>query len=82
MQRNRRKQQTLEIFSRRPILTPGEYAVEAGFYPARAAWSYLRRLYLMRYLNRSRDRRGRLQYRLSPAGARRLLALHRGEFAW
>lgn len=78
MERNRRKLQTLEIFTRWPELRPGDYAVEARFYPIRAAWSYLRKLQRMNLLNRRRDFRGRLVYRLSKRGAAYLLWVRRG----
>ena len=71
---NARKRQTLEIFSDHGAgLRHPEYAAEAGFYPARAAFSYLLRLHRFALLERRRDFRDRILYRLSPAGARWLL---------
>lgn len=80
MKYNERKHQTLEIFSRYRYLRPGEYAVEAKFFPTFAAWSYLLRLHRFRYLNRGRNFRGQVVYSLGKKGAERLLFLRRGEW--
>src|SRR2546423_346622 len=73
MQFNERKMQALEIFTHHEELRPPEWAVVAGFYPARASFSYLLRLHRMGLLRRQRDYRRRLVYQLSPHGARWLL---------
>jgi len=69
---NARKRQALEIFQNRGWLNPPAWAVLAGFWPARAAYSYFLRLYRWGLLERRRDARGLLLYRLSAKGARRL----------
>lgn len=73
MQFNERKMQALEIFTHYNELRPRDWAVVAGFYPARASFSYLLRLHRMGLLRRARDYRDRIVYRLSPHGARWLL---------
>jgi len=61
------------LFVQHKALRPGEYAALAGFYPARAAWSYLKRLARAGKLHRRRDWKGRLLYSLSRDGAQWLL---------
>lgn len=80
MRRNERKHQALEIFSRHRYMRPEEYAVEAKFFPTKAAWTYLLRLHRWNFLNRGRDAKGRIVYSLSRPGARRLMAVRRGEW--
>lgn len=72
--------QTLQFFSERDVATPPEYARAVGHYPIRAAYTWLLRL-RVRYawLRRGRDFRGRLTYRLTREGAKRLLYLKTGE---
>lgn len=72
MKTNFRKRQTLEIFSRRGWLAPPAFAVLARFYPIRAAYTYLLRLHRFGLLRRAVDRGGRLAYRISARGRRRL----------
>jgi hypothetical protein len=69
---NERKLQTLAIFQRYGLLSPRTWAVLAGFYPTRAAYSYLGRLHRFGLLHRQRDVRGLVLYRLSDKGSRRL----------
>ena len=79
MRFNARKRQCFEIFATHGAgLRPIEWAIEARFYPTRAAFSYLKRLYDWGYLQRRRDFRGRILYRLSPRGAWWLLS-HKNE---
>lgn len=73
MRYNQRKVQGLEAFASRGDLRPEEWAVACRFYPLRASFSYLVRLYRWGYLLRHRDFRGRILYRLSPRGALWLL---------
>lgn len=75
---NRRKMQGLEVFAKYGTLRPVDWAVQTRFYPIRSSYSYLLRLHRFRYLNRGRDWRGRIVYRLSPKGARWLLKYARG----
>ena len=79
MRYNARKRQVLEIFATRGAgLRPQDLAVEAGIYPTRVAYPYLKRLYGWGYLYRQRDFRGRVLYLLSPRGAWWLLK-HKNE---
>jgi hypothetical protein len=73
---NKLKKHTLEIFERHGgWLTPPEWAVLAGFYPVRAAYSYLKRLYSFGLLERKEDIGACVLYRLSERGRRRLFWL-------
>ena len=74
---NERKLQALAIFQRCGLLSPPAWAVLAGFYPTRAAYSYLCRLHRFGLLNRQRDLRGLLLYGLSEKGSQRLCWLQR-----
>ena len=69
---NKLKLQTLSIFERRGALSPTAWAILARFYPIRASYSYLVRLYRFGLLHRGRDARGHVAYRLSARGRRRL----------
>lgn len=69
---NALKRHALGIFENRGWLSPPAWAVLAGFYPVRAAYSYLRRLHRWNLLDRTLDGRGLLLYRLSPRGGERL----------
>jgi hypothetical protein len=69
---NKLKKQALEIFERHGgWLTPPQWAVLAGFYPVRAAYSYLIRLFRFGLLER-RISGGGVSYRLSEKGKARL----------
>jgi len=74
------KRHTLQVFVERggDWLAPPAWAVLAGFYPVRAAWTYLLRLHRFGLLRRGRDARGLILYRLSARGARRLAWLQSG----
>jgi hypothetical protein len=74
---NSLKWRALSVFENRGWLSPPAWAVLAGFYPVRASYSYLKRLFTWKLLERSLDRRGLLLYRLSPRGADRLAWLRR-----
>lgn len=69
---NELKVRALAIFESRGRLSPSEWAVRARFFPIRASYSYLVRLYRFGLLRRSRDARGRIAYSLSARGRRRL----------
>ena len=69
---NSLKQKALAVLEDRGWVSPPAWAVLAGFYPVRAAYSYLKRLHKWRLLERSLDGRGLLLYRLSMRGAERL----------
>jgi hypothetical protein len=70
---NRLKRRALRTFARAGgWLDVPSWAASAGVYPVRAAYTYLRRLYGYGLLHRGRDARGRLVYRLSRRGRRRL----------
>jgi hypothetical protein len=69
---NSLKQHALSTFENRGWLSPPAWAVLAGFYPVRAAYTYLKRLHRWKLLERSLDRRGLLLYRISDRGAQRL----------
>jgi len=75
---NSLKKRTLQVFDRAGgWLDVQAFAARGGFYPMRAAYSYLRRLWRYGLLDRARDRRGRLVYRLSRRGWERLRWLSR-----
>jgi hypothetical protein len=69
---NSLKRRALAAFEDRGWLSPPAWAVLASFYPIRASYSYLKRLFMWKLLERSLDRRGLLLYRLSSRGAARL----------
>lgn len=73
---NARKRQALEVFVR-GSLSPSRWAILAGFYPVRAAYSYLSRLWRWGLLQRNVDARGMIIYQLSEKGHRRLAWLER-----
>jgi hypothetical protein len=77
---NALKLRALTAFENRDWLSPRSWAVAAGFTPARAAYSYLNRLYRWQLLERGFDQSGLSYYRLSERGADRLEWL-RGKFA-
>ena len=70
---NQLKKRALEIFAGHGgWLSPREWAVLAGFYPVRAAYSYLLRLHRFGLLERSGNSKGLVLYRLSERGRERL----------
>ncbi len=69
---NQLKVHALAAFEKRGWLSPAAWAVLSGVYPLRAAYTYLKRLWRWRLLERMLDRRGLLLYRLSQKGQKRL----------
>jgi hypothetical protein len=70
---NKLKKRALEIFERHgDWLSPPEWAVSAGFYPVRAAYSYLLRLHRFGLLERYCSEGGTVAYKLSVRGRSRL----------
>jgi len=66
------KKRALQVFAREGgWLDPPAWASRAGFYPVRAAYSYLLRLHRQGLLSRRRDARARIIYRITPRGRRR-----------
>jgi hypothetical protein len=53
-------------------LSPPAWAVLVGYYPVRAAYTYIKRLWSWKLLERRLDRRGLLLYRISERGQARL----------
>jgi DNA-binding IclR family transcriptional regulator len=53
-------------------LRPNEAAERLNFYPARAAWTYFKRLWSFGLLERRSRGRGSLEYRISELGKKRL----------
>jgi len=49
-------------------LSPAAWAVLVGYYPVRASYTYLKRLWRWKLLERQLDRRGLLLYRISDRG--------------
>jgi hypothetical protein len=74
---NELKWRALGAFENRGWLSPPVWAVLVGFRPIRAAYSYLKRLHHWRLLERGRNRRGLLLYRISKRGQKRLAWLRR-----
>jgi len=73
---NRLKKRALEVFERHGgSLRPPEWAVLAGFYPIRAAYSYLLRLHRFGLLDRHCPSTGGILYQLSSRGRSRLVWL-------
>jgi hypothetical protein len=70
---NERKHETLKYFSRREWIRPAQWAIDAGVYPIRRSYTYLKRLHRWSLLERGHDFTGHVVYRLSPRGARWLL---------
>jgi hypothetical protein len=69
---NRLKKHALEVFERHGgWLSPPVWAVQAGFYPIRAAYTYLLRLHRFGLLERGHTGRS-IVYQLSRRGQRRL----------
>jgi hypothetical protein len=70
---NQMKLRALAAFEDGGWLSPPAWAVLAGCYPARAAYTYIKRhLWRWKLVDRSLDRRGLLLYRLNRKGAERL----------
>lgn len=69
---NQMKLQALTAFEGRGWLSPPEWAVLAGYYPVRAAYTYVKRLSNWKLVERQLDRQGFLLYRISERGQARL----------
>jgi hypothetical protein len=78
---NSLKRHALAVFENRGWLSPAAWAALAKVYPVRSAYSYLKHLHRWKLLERARDYRGLLLYRLSPRGAQRLAWLRRQQTA-
>jgi len=75
---NELKLKALATFQERGWLSPPAWAILAGYYPVRAAYTYIRRhLWRWKLVDRSLDRRGLILYRLSRKGEERLVWLQR-----
>ena len=66
------KLRALDAFEKRGWINPPVWAALVGFYPARAAYTYLLRLYRFGLLQRKKDESGLILYSLSSRGAERL----------
>jgi hypothetical protein len=62
----------LTTFEAHGWLSPPAWAFLAGYYPVRAAYTYIKRLWSWKLLERRLDRRGLLLYRISERGQARL----------
>ena len=78
---NELKRTALATFEGGGWLNPPAWAVLVRMYPIRAAYSYLLRLHRWGLLERRRDARGLLLYRLSQRGEQRLAWLRCGRNA-
>lgn len=74
---NEMKLRALAAFEEQGWLSPPEWAVLTGYYPVRAAYTYLKRLWYWKLLERRLDRRGLLLYHISDRGLARLLWLQK-----
>lgn len=74
---NSLKIRALDAFENRGWLSPPAWAVLVDFRPVRASYTYLRRLYLWKLLDRAQDPDGLILYRLSARGTQRLFWLRR-----
>jgi hypothetical protein len=80
--RNSLKRRALVVFEQGGWLSPRAWATLAGFAPIRAAYSCLKRLHYWQLLDRAKDGRGLLLYRLNAKGRQRLMWLrHRAAAA-
>ena len=69
------KIRALDAFEKTGWLNPPVWAVLVGFYPARAAYTYLLRLHRFGLLRRQRSESGLIVYALSRRGRERLMLL-------
>jgi hypothetical protein len=74
---NSLKIRALTIFENRGWLSPPAWAILAHFYPVRASYCYLKRLWRWKLLDRALDPRGLLLYRINSRGTGRLEWLRR-----
>ena len=66
------KLRALDAFEKRGWINPTVWAALVGFYPARASYTYLLRLYRFGLLQRKKDASGLILYSLSSRGIERL----------
>jgi hypothetical protein len=66
------KLRALEAFENRGWMNPPVWAALVGFYPMRAAYTYLLRLHRFGLLSRRADDSGLILYGISPRGKERL----------
>jgi hypothetical protein len=69
---NSLKRHALAVFENRGWLSPPAWAVLAHMRSVRSAYSYLKHLHHWKLLDRARDHRGLLLYRLNERGTQRL----------
>jgi hypothetical protein len=69
---NEMKLRALATFAGRGWLSAPAWAVLAGYYPLRAAYTYRKRLWRWELVDRQQDRRGLLLYRRPERGQARL----------
>ena len=71
---NKLKQKALSVFASAEgeWLRPKEVAERLVFLPRRSAWTYFKRLWRFRLLERRFSGKGTLQYRISHEGSERL----------
>src|SRR5262249_24532394 len=74
---NRMKLRALATLEDRGWLSAAAWAVLAGYYPVRASYTYLKRLWRWKLLERQLDKRGLLLYRMSNRGQVRLVLLRK-----
>lgn len=77
---NKLKQKVLGLFAstQGERLTPNEAANRLGFFPARSAWTYFKRLWSFGLLERGSRGRGTLQDQRTRTGAASLVAVTEG----
>ena len=69
---NQMRLRALATFEGRGWLSVSAWAVLASYYPLRAAYTYIKRLWRWEFVDRQLDRRGLLLYRISERGQARL----------
>lgn len=79
VRRNDLKRRVLGSMDGRGWMSPATVAVLVGMYPTRGMYGYLKRLHRWGLLDRRRDARGLLIYKLSQRGSDRLAWLSRAE---
>ena len=72
---NQMKRRALAAFEGRGWISVPDWAVLAGYYPVRSAYTCVKRLWNWKLLERGLDRRGLLLYRISERGQARLVWL-------
>jgi hypothetical protein len=77
---NKLKRETLSIFVDANWLRPEDVAERLDFFPQRAVWTYLKRLWGFGLLDRRSVGKGTLEYRINHAGVARLRWLRAQRF--